>query len=180
MRDNLSQRPRVEVARTFPDYLAEILALIGVLFVITFPILSWTDLPEQLPRHFGITGSPTAWGGSGTILFPAILATLMYGGLTLVARIPHCFNYPWQITEENAAIQYRLARSMIIWLKALIVWMFLYIMWSQVRVALGEESGMEALAIMLFLVGIHVLLGIFLYRAWKCRSGSVDDDPFSF
>lgn len=171
MADNPSQRPRLEIPRTFPDYVAEILSLTGVFAGLILLAVVWTDLPGQVPRHFGFSGEPTAWSGRWSVVFPIVLALGLYIGLTLIARYPHIFNYPIAITPENATIQYRLARSLIIWLKVLSVWMFVVIVWSQVRVATEETEGISPFLIFGFLIGIHVVLGIYLVQALRYRDG---------
>jgi hypothetical protein len=171
MKDNLSQRPRIDVRRTGWDYAAEIIALIGAIAVVLIPLLLWADLPERIPRNFGFSGDPTAWSDRINIVFPTVIALAIYVGLTLTARIPNSFSYPWPVTEENAAKMYRLGRSMVIWLKALLIWMFLSIQSSQARVALGDADGIHPATIVFFLVGIHVVLGLFIYRAYMARDG---------
>jgi hypothetical protein len=171
MRDNPSQRPRLDIPRTIADYIAEVLALAGVLAGLFLLGFIWTDLPSEIPRHFGFTGEPTAWSGRWSAVVPIVIAVVLYAALTLLARAPHVFNYPFPITQENAAIQYRLARSMIIWLKVSLVWMMISIVWSQARVALGDADGVSPIMIFGFLIGIHVILGVFLYRMFRYREG---------
>jgi hypothetical protein len=74
MRDNLSQRPRVELHHTFADYIGEVLALAGVAGGVLLLMIVWTDLPGEIPRHFGFTGEPTAWSGRWSAVFPVALA----------------------------------------------------------------------------------------------------------
>ncbi len=176
MRDQLLQRPRLEIPRTFPDYIAEGLALTGVVAGLTLLAVVWTALPGEIPRHFGFSGEPTAWSGRWSAVFPIVLATGLYVGLTIIARYPHIFNFPYEITATNAAIQYRLARSMIIWLKAVCVWMLVLIVWSQARVATGAAEGVDPLMIFGFLIGIHVVLGIFLVQGFRYRDGNPSAD----
>jgi low affinity Fe/Cu permease len=171
MRDNLSTRPRVKLERTLADYIGEVFALAGVFALLFILALSWTALPGEIPRHFGLSGEPTAWSGRWSLIVPMGIALAIYIGFTLLNRAPHIFNFPWPITEQNARVQYRLARSMMTWLKALIVWMFALIAWSQVRVAHGESDTVSPFMIMGFLIGIHVVLGVFLYRAYRWRDG---------
>jgi hypothetical protein len=175
LHDNPSRRPRLDVERTFSDYVGEAAAAVGVLFGIGILIFIWGEIPEQVPRHFGVTGEPTAWDGRWSAAAPIVIAITMYIGLTTLNRIPHHFNFPWPIAEHNAAIQYRLAKSMLTWLKAVIVWMFVAIVWGQLRVALGDAEGLHPLLIMGFLIAIHAILAIFLYRAYKWRDGEVGD-----
>ena len=177
--DNPSQRPRINVPRTLLDYIGEILAFAGVVSGVLLLLFIWADLPGEVPRRFGLSGEPTAWSGRWSAVFPVVIAAGLYFGLTLLGRAPHVFNYPWPITEQNAAIQYRLARSMVIWLKALCIWMMVAIVWSQARVALGDADQVSPIMVVGFLIGIHAVLIIFLYRSYRCKDGDESKDPFA-
>jgi hypothetical protein len=179
IRDTRQQRPRLEVPRTWPDFVAEVLALAGVVSGALLLAIIWTELPGEIPRHFGITGEPTAWSGRWSAVVPVVIAIAFYAGFTVLTRYPHIFNYPWPITPENAAIQYRLVRSMVIWLKAILVLMLVAIVWSQVRVAVGDADTVNPFMIFGFLVSLHVVMGIFLYRAYVTQDGDASRDPFN-
>jgi hypothetical protein len=173
-----SQRPKLNVPRTVADYIGEVLSLAGVLAGLILLVLVWAELPEEIPRRFGITGHPTAWDDRWIVFFPVGISIALYVGLTFLNRYPHVFNYPWPITEENAAIQYRLARSMVTWLKALCIWMMITIVWSQTRVALGNAESVSPFMIMGFIIAIHVVLILFVYRSYRCQDGDPRKDPF--
>lgn len=179
IRDNPGQRPRISVPRTVADTVGETLALAGVVGGVLLLVFIWADLPSEIPRHFGFSGEPTAWSGRWSAILPIVVAVALYLGLTLLNRAPHVFNYPWPITQRNAAIQYRLARSMVTWLKAICVLMMVSIVWSQTRVALGDADGISPFLIFGFLIGIHVVLGVFLYRAYRCRDDEPENDPLA-
>lgn len=177
--DQVRQRPRLNPPRTLPDYIAEALSLAGILAGLMLLAFVWTDLPGDVPRHFGFSGEPTAWSGQWSIVAPIVIAIITYAGLTVLGRVPHVYNYLVPITEENAAIQYRLGRSMVIWLKTFCVWMFVVIVWTQARVALGETDGLNPIIIFGFLIAIHVAMAVFLIRSFHHRDGEPDDDHAS-
>ncbi len=179
MRDNPSQRPRIEVPRTGPDYAGEALSLAGALTNVWLLVLIWADLPDQTPRQFFLSLGPDAWSGRWSAVIPIGIALTMYIGLTLLKRVPHAFNYPWPITEQNARIQYRLSRSMLTWLKAVIVWMFVAIVWSDARVAAGAAGTVSPYMIAGFLIAIHAILFGFIYRLYTFRHGDAGDRPAS-
>ena len=110
---------------------------------------------------------------------PIIIAILIYVGLTILGRYPHAYNYLVPITAQNAAIQYRLGRSMVIWLKAFCVWMFVGIVWGQARVALGDADGLNPMIIVGFVIAIHLVMVVFLYRSFRYRNGEPEDDRVS-
>ena len=179
MRDNLIHRPRIDVPKTLPDYIGQVLAFGGTAAGVMLLLIIWGDLPEEIPRHFGITGHPAEWSDRWSAVVGIAIAVLIYVGLTLLARVPHIYNYPWPITEQNATIQYRLARSLVIWLNAVCVLMMVSIVWSQARVALGDTDRVNPFMIMGFIIAIHVVLVLFVYRAYRCKDGDPRNDPFA-
>jgi uncharacterized membrane protein len=146
------------------------MSLAALASLLVTPVLGWTDIPDRIPHHFGPTGQPTAWTDRAISIFPAVLGVVIYVGLTLLNRIPHLFNYPWPITEQNAAIQYQLARSLVTWLKLVIVGMFAYLLWGTLEVAEGGTDRIHPLAIVAFLLALHVIIGIFVYRMYRHRN----------
>lgn len=159
------QRPVLDLPRSSFEIVAELLALAGVIITVVILLRAWPDLPDRVPTHFGPTGEADAWGRKETLLFPPILMMVLYAGITVFNRYPHIFNYPRQITEENAARQYRLARTMMSWLKAELVWVFAYLGWGMVRVAQGEATGLSVVFLPALLVAIFGTLGVYLWAS---------------
>lgn len=151
------------------DLAAELLATTGLLAAWVLVARAWPDLPAEIPTHFDYAGRPDAWGDGAWILVPPIVSLAFWFGLTLVQRIPHHYNFPWKIAPENAATQYRLMRSMVIWLKAQLTWTFAYLVWASIRTAHGEGTGLNAAFLPIFLVAITLTLGVFITRAARAR-----------
>ena len=93
----------------------------------------------------------------------------MYIGLTILNRYPHIFNYPVEITEQNAVRQYEIARSLLCALKAEIVWIFTYIEWRTIQVASDQAVGLSPLFLPILLVLIFGTIGLSLFRAYRAR-----------
>ena len=66
----------------------------------------------------------------------------MYIFLTILNRYSHRFNYPFDITEQNAEAQYHLAKLMVQALKAEVIWIFFYIEWISIKDAMGKGMGL--------------------------------------
>ncbi len=163
-----SNRPRLKVPRTRLDYALEILAAIGMFLGLYDLAANYAALPASIPTHFNFKGEVDSWGGKETILILGVGIVVLYGILTFVSRIPHLYNYPWEITEENAARQYRLARTFITMLKTEIVWLFAGIIGETVRVALGQSNQMQPTSLLFYLGLITAsVVGYFVlsYRA---------------
>jgi len=163
------QRPVLDLPRGPSEIVAELLALAGVIGTLVVLRRAWPDLPDRVPTHFGPTGEPDAWGRKASLLFPPIVMMVLYTGLTILSRYPHIFNYPWRITAENAARQYRLARAMLSWLKAELVWLFAYLVWGVVRVAQGQAAGLGVAFLPVALLASFGTLGGYLWAAARAR-----------
>lgn len=157
------QRPVLDLPRSSFEIVGELLALIGVIVTVVILLSAWPTLPDRVPTHFGVTGEPDSWGRKESVLFPLLVMMVFYTGLTILNRFPHIFNYPRAITEENAPRQYRLARTLLTWLKAELVWIFAYIEWSIVRVAQGEATSMGVAFLPVMLIVMFGTLGIYLW-----------------
>lgn len=89
--------------------------------------------------------------------------------LTVVRHFPNLGNYPWPITEDNAAIQYRLSRSMLSWLKLELVWIFAYLEWGTLQVAKEKASGLNSAVLLLILVAILGTVAFYLVKGYQSR-----------
>lgn len=89
--------------------------------------------------------------------------------LTIVSRYPHKFNYLWPITAQNAAEQYRLARSLLAWLKVEMIALFGFLEWVTIRTALKQGEGLGFLFLPVVLGLIFGTLGIYFYFAYRNR-----------
>ncbi|XER11658.1 hypothetical protein SATMO3_18280 [Sporomusa aerivorans] len=95
-------------------------------------------------------------------IFHLRLRLIIYILLSVLSRFPHIYNYPFNITAENAESQYKNARTLLITVKAETVLILNYIQWTII-------SKNKALFFPAF---IFVLLGTilyFIYRAYKLK-----------
>jgi uncharacterized membrane protein len=159
---------RVEYRRSPGDWLAEMIAVTGLILGLVLPVCYWSLLPERVPSHFGASGQADAWSARGFVwLLPAV-TVFVYLLLTLVSLIPpRYYNYPWRITEENAPRQVRIVRRLLCVLKAELVWLFVYLTWQTIRVALGQVSGLGSTFLP---VTLAVVFGTVLYYFIRAAS----------
>jgi len=103
------------------------------------------------------------------LLFLPLGGAFLYMLLTVVSRFPHTFNYPCKITQENAEVQYLLARYLLAFLKAEIIWVFVYIQWMTIQVALGKAAGLGLVFLPVFLVLIFGTIAVYFYKSYRCK-----------
>lgn len=157
----LASPPQVEYRRSPGDWLAEMVAIGGVIVGLVLPAFHWSTLPERVPSHFGVSGQADAWSARGFVWFLPAVTVFVHLLLTVVSLIPpRYYNYPWRITAENAPRQVRIARRLLCVLKAELVWLFVYLTWQTIRVALGQVSGLHSAFLP---VTLAVVFGTVLY-----------------
>lgn len=157
-----SDRPIIKLPFISIEIILEFIAAISLIFMIGTMFYAWPSIPEVVPRHFGFTGEIDTWGNKKFLHFPLTPAVIIYIILSALTRFPHIYNYPVNITVENAERQYRTARTLIIALKAEIVLTFTYTQWAMI-------SRTKALfSPMLLLIVLGTLI-YFVHRAYKLK-----------
>ncbi len=157
-------RPKIKIELDLIDKIIEGIGILGILLLIGLPIIYYGDLPDTIPRHFGLNGEPDGFSGKGIIWTLPILGSIMYIGMVILNKHPHIFNYPKKITEENAERLYRITTKLIRFLNTAIVCIFSYMTYATIRTALGKQGGMGNYFILVFLILIIGILGYFLIK----------------
>lgn len=100
---------------------------------------NYSNLPEELPSHYNIYGKADGFGNKSTVLILAGIASLLNIGLSALFKYPHRFNYPVEITKENAIRQYAIATRMIRYLKLILVLIFSYLNIKTILISKGNS-----------------------------------------
>lgn len=151
------RRPHLTIPLSHTDKIIEYggWALLALVWVIV--LSKYASLPENIPIHFNLDGTADTFGSkSNLVLLPAIITGLC-GGLFLLARFPHHFNYPVRLTEENAERQYTLAVKTLRWIRVSVACVALLITCQVIRFAssgLGPKPWHMALALLLIFAPI--------------------------
>ncbi len=160
-------RPVLRLPRSALDRWLGRLALLMVALSWAALLHAWPHLPDRVPTHFGLTGTPDAFGDRATLLTLPLLNVAFYLLLSLLQRVPHRFNYVVRITAQNAARQYTLARTMLGWLTLEVSVLLMYATWQTAMVAMGQARGLPALLPPLLggMFGVTVIGYLFAARA---------------
>jgi uncharacterized membrane protein len=163
------KRPILDIPYSQPEATLEVIAAVGVLTLIILGIVSWPELPDEIPSHFGASGIPDAWSSKLSIwLLPGIGAGL-FALLTIVSKFPHTFNFPWAVTDENAEKQYQIGRTMVVSLKAELVWLFAYMEFGIIQAAMGKTNGLGMAFVPITLIVVFGTVAICLVKGYKAR-----------
>ena len=84
------------------DRVVEILALAIVLTMINVPIVLYSSLPERIPSHYNIAGEIDSYNSRSSVFILPVICLLVYLPITILQCFPHLYNFPVEVTEENA------------------------------------------------------------------------------
>jgi hypothetical protein len=97
---------------------AALLGSLGVVLAMAVGLsASWSTLPQRIPMHFGLDGSPNAWADKSSLAFLLVVGVPVNLLLLGIQRIPESYNYPVEVTPENARDLYTVMRRMVIFLQ---------------------------------------------------------------
>lgn len=167
MRD--SYRPVLDIPRTPLETLLEVLAAVGIVATIAMTVWGWSHLPAIIPTHYDVAGRPNSYGGKGSLLTLPILSICLAILLTFVSRFPHRYNYPWQITAENAPRQYYLARLLLRWILFEMVWIICVLQWSIIQAAQNGSAGSILLITSALVLALMVTIILYIRTAANAR-----------
>jgi len=164
------ERPVIrDLERSGVDVTLEVLAFLGVIFLVGIATYYYPRLPASIPQHFDFRGDPDGWGGKSVLLIMPILGVLLFTLLSVLSRFPHMFNYPWPITENNARRQYAISRQMLSAVKLVLVATFSYITWSIISTALGMGNGLGLSFMMIETPLLVIIIGFYLFKAKRAQ-----------
>ena len=156
----MNKRPRIELKLTQIDKILEIFGWIAIFGIWTLTLTNYFELPEIIPTHYNGTGEADRFGNKTNIFTLPIISTILFIGLTILNKNPHVFNYPSEITKENALHQYTNATRMMRVLKLVIVLIFGLIVFKTIQNVNGNADGLGTWFLP-FTIGLFIILTIY-------------------
>jgi|GEM_PF-1800348 len=166
-------RPRMKIPYSKKHKVIDIFSLAGIVLLIVFPYVTSRYLQERVPLHFDGAGNPNRFGSPEDfvkiwfVLIGAAIVTWVV--LSLLRFIPHYFNLPVRITNENAEKQYSLGIDLIYTMKIGVVILFLSIQIMAVISAFRGKLTYEILLIFVPLAFLFYSLGSFIRNSLKFK-----------
>jgi uncharacterized membrane protein len=166
---NESVRPRIKLKRTPIDWVLEFVAFAFLLILIILPLAYFKTLPETVPVHFNSAGQPDGYGSRSSLMLLPLIGAFMYLLMTILEAFPHIYNFPVEITPENAHIQYRIATRLIRILKKVILVLFSFISYQTIKTATGGAAGLGKAFLPLFLLLTFIPIVFYLVQSLNNR-----------
>lgn len=171
---NNPSRPSIKISLETIDWLIEGLSLICLVVMFVLPLLSFNELPDKIPSHFNAAGEPDAFSSGRSIWILPVTGLITWILLTLAGFLPRIYNYPVQITPENAEAQYRTATRLIRAIKCIVIAMFAYMVHRTILTAAGEANGIGKTFLPVSMV---ILSGAIIFYIIKAFNQKHKNDP---
>lgn len=165
----MTTRPRRKIKLTAMDKTLELLGWAGVVGIWLLAATYYSKLPEIIPIHFNGVGIPDRFGSKDDIFTLPTVTTIIFVGMTVLNRFPHIFNYPSDITEENALREYTMATRLIRYLKLIIVCIFLLISFRTIQIAHGNAETLGGWFLPLILGLIFIPLIYYIIKSFQVK-----------
>ena len=162
----MDQRPIKKLALFKQDLLMEGLGWAVLVFLFGYSILQYPQLPATIPTHFNLEGKPDGYGSKASILLLPVIGAVLFGGMPILNKYPHIFNYLYTVTEENAERQYRSATRLIRVMKLLVVCLFAFL---QYKVIKGATSGNARIGNGIWIIMLAGLVAPMAISFWMSR-----------
>jgi uncharacterized membrane protein len=163
----MNERPKIKLELSTIDKTLEILGWTSILAIWVLTITNYSSLPDTIPIHWNGAGKADGFGGKAYILPLPIISTILFVGMTILNKYPHVFNYPTNITEENALSQYTNATRLIRYLKFIVVVIFGLIILQTISYVNQQTSGLGVWFLPLTMGLFFITVIFFAIRSYK-------------
>jgi uncharacterized membrane protein len=168
----MGTRPKIKVEQTNTDKLIEVIGWFALIVLWSLTLFNYSSLPGTIPIHFNASGQVDNYGSKSTIFVLPVIGTILFVGMTILTILnkhPHIFNYPVNITVENALKQYTTATRMIRYLKVVIVIVFTCLVGLIQTTATGKTSGLGSWFLPVTLAFILMPTTFFIFKSYKTK-----------
>jgi uncharacterized membrane protein len=137
---NPQNRPNIVVKLPFLFRALDALNLFVIMALWIYTFYIFPNLPEEIPVHFTWDGSADDWRSKYFIFLAISILVLIFAFLSYISKYYIHYNYPVEITLENAEYQYLLALKFFLIMKTLNVILFTYIHYVMVVGAFDKSK----------------------------------------
>lgn len=164
-------RPILSLSRSDLENALDIIAVILMVSLVAYLAVMWNALPDVMPIHFTLDGEIDRWGSRYILIVFPVIGIGTWVLIYLVKNSPHKYNYVVKITEENAAVQYRLARVLMRVVMVEILLVFLSVEWLIIRNGMdgGRSLHLVSPLVIATVVIMGITIGIYTYKSFRLK-----------
>lgn len=142
------KKPKINIKPDKFDYMLETIALFELIYLISFPIYYFLEVPKL----YAPFGQYEFFIGRRVVLFLPIIGLILYIGFSILKNYPNIFNYPIEVTVENAKKVYKKGIIVIRLLKIAVMFLLAYLNYKLVEIGLGRLQNMPELLLPVILI----------------------------
>jgi len=139
------------------DIIANVICIIMLIGIVIYLLVTWGNIPDQIPGHFAADGSVNRWDSKGTLFLLPAIGWVTFIGMTIIERFPHLWNVGVRVTEENKYRVYRVAKTLLIKVKLIIVALFVFITVFQ---SLSQNLPSWFMPVVMALIFVPVIISV--------------------
>ncbi|EDP94546.1 DUF1648 domain-containing protein [Kordia algicida OT-1] len=133
-------RPRLKIPLETLDYILEFITLTVLIILWCYAIMKYMSMPDIIPTHFNLSGEVDGTGSKTSIWFLLGITTVLAVGIHILTKYPHIHNYMVEITEKNAAHNYKMSARLLRFVNLITLLVMSYIAFTVIKSALGETA----------------------------------------
>ncbi|SDZ08750.1 DUF1648 domain-containing protein [Bacillus sp. 166amftsu] len=163
------ERPKIKIQKTKSERIWDIIGYSSFLLSIIFLIITWGNLPKQVPVHYNGAGVVDRWGTKWELLILPGIGVFILLLMQALEKFPEVHNYPRRFNKSNAEKFYLNSRKAVNQLKNICLFIFALIQYESISIALGWGNGFGKLLIPIVIIGtgIPIVIGIMRQRKIK-------------
>ena len=166
---NDKKRPDLNISLTWKDKAIILISTAPILLILVYLKMVWSDIPEIIPTHFGFSGTPDDYGSKNSLFIIVIIAVILHILLSVLSKVPRCYNYPVSITEKNAEPLYKIGKQLMLLIDLEISFLLSILIWENVKTALGKANGVNSEILFLFIGAIFITLIYEIVKMYKVK-----------
>ncbi len=139
-------------------------AILGLINLIVISFFYYSNLPDQIPIHYGFSGEPDHFSTKKMVFFMPLIGLFLWSLLYYLKDKPEGLNYPVAITADNSKRIYAIGTQMIQFLNVVLIILFNYINYVTIQTAMGLRSGLGPNFAPMLIGGLFVFLGSYIWR----------------
>lgn len=154
----MNNHPKVDFPTSKKVKFVNVLSVLSIIGILIYVIIIYPTLPDTIPTHFNAAGEVDGWGGKNSIFIMPFVAIVMFIPLYFLSKVPHIFNLPVTITEENAPRIYPVAQFFVGLLNLETVLLFCYAVFTCIPG--GLSMGILFLPIIIVVFAVTIIFFI--------------------
>jgi hypothetical protein len=154
--------------RSRTQWFLEGLSLLLVIIIFAMLAVHWSQFPDRVPAHYGVSGRPNGWHGKGFLFILPGMAAFVWILLTVAENEQRLINIPFDIDRGSPEVQ-RVLRSMVITEKTVLMLVFAWLGAAIVRTALGKAQGLGQAFLPVVLTAILLPLVMYSVKLLRLR-----------